>query len=185
MIRSELGIKDLGVDGAFVISPKVFEDERGSFIKIYDRDLLGRRGVEPVFPEDYYSISKKGVIRGLHYQLDPHAQAKLVRVVKGSVIDVLVDLRKSSRTYGKWDSVVLSEENKLAVYIPRGCAHGFMALEDGSAVSYKADNDYAPGHERGIRWNDPELKIEWPEMEHIVSAKDAKWPVFAEADKFD
>jgi dTDP-4-dehydrorhamnose 3,5-epimerase len=185
MIRRELETEDLPLKGAFVIKPKIFEDERGVFIKIYDRAILNTRGVEPVFPEDYISISKKGVIRGLHYQLDPHSQAKLVRVVKGSVLDVLVDLRKSSPTFGKWASVTLSEENGLAAYVPRGFAHGYLALEDGTAVTYKVDNDYAQAHERGIRWDDPKLGIRWPKMEsYIVSQKDKAWPTFESVEKF-
>ena len=185
MIRRELEIEDLELKDAFVIKPKEFYDERGAFIKIYDRAILSKKNVEPVFPEDYISISKKGVIRGLHYQLDPHAQAKLVRVVSGKIIDVLVDLRKGSPTFGKWAAVEVSADNKISVYVPRGFAHGFIAMEDDTMVSYKVDNDYAPAHERGIVFDDPKIGIKWPAMEYILSEKDRKWSSFEEADKFD
>ncbi len=185
MIRRELEIADLELKDSFIIRPKEFYDERGAFIKIYDRALLKTRNIEPLFPEDYLSISKKGVIRGLHYQLDPHAQAKLVRVVKGKIIDVLVDLRKSSPTFGKWAAVEVSVENKISVYVPRGFAHGFIAMEDDTYVSYKVDNDYAPAHERGIVFDDPQIGIRWPRMDYILSQKDRSWPGFGKADKFD
>jgi len=185
MTPAVIVIENLPLGGAFIIKPKEFYDERGTFIKIYDRAILKTKGVEPVFPEDYLSISKKGVVRGMHYQLEPYAQAKLVRVVTGSSFDVIVDMRRSSPTFGKWISVTLSDENRLALFVPRGFAHGFLSLKDDTQVSYKADNDYEPAHERGVLWNDKALGIEWPKMNYIISSKDKSWPSFEQADKFD
>ena len=178
MTAGDLAIEDLPLEGAFIIKPKEFHDERGAFFKMYTREILKSRGVEPFFPEDYISISKKGVIRGLHYQLDPFAQAKLVRCDRGEVFDVLVDLRKSSKTFGKWTSVVLSEKNRISVYVPRGFAHGFVTLEDYTEFQYKCDNFYAPAQEGGIIWNDPDLKIYWPIENPILSDKDKKHQFF-------
>ncbi|NYZ74263.1 dTDP-4-dehydrorhamnose 3,5-epimerase [Candidatus Micrarchaeota archaeon] len=186
MTAQDLEVKDLPLEGAFIIKPKEFYDERGAFFKLYNREILKSRNVEPFFAEDYISISKKGVIRGLHYQVDPFAQAKLVRCNRGEVFDVLVDLRKSSRTFGKWTSLVLSEENKLSVYVPRGFAHGFLSMVDESVVSYKADNDYSTPHERTLIWNDRTLNINWPKTEkYLLSKKDQAGASFAQADKFE
>lgn len=186
MIKQELEIVDMELKDAFIIRPKEFYDERGTFLKLYNREILKSRNVEPFFAEDYISISKKGVIRGLHYQLDPFAQAKLVRCVRGEVFDVLVDLRKNSSTFGKWKSVILSEENRLSVYVPRGFAHGFLSLVEDSIVSYKADNDYSTAHERTLLWNDKTLGINWPKLDqYLLSKKDEVGMPFNVADKFE
>lgn len=185
-MAGDLEIADLPLGGAFTIRPKEFYDERGAFFKIYNRAVLASRNVEPLFPEDYVSISRKGAIRGLHYQLDPFSQAKLVRCIKGEVYDVIVDMRKSSRTFGQWRGVALSEENKLSLYVPRGFAHGFLAMKDESIVAYKADNDYSTAHERILLWNDRKLNIPWPKpAPYILSKKDAAGTPFDHADKFE
>jgi len=185
MISRELEINTLPIKGSFLIAPKEFRDERGTFLKLYDRNGLKSRNVEPLFVEGYLSISSKGVIRGLHYQLRPWSQSKFVRCVSGAVYDVMVDICRSSNTFGKWHSVLLSADNRQGVYVPNTCAHGFLALDSNSVVSYMTDNDYAPQHERGIIWNDTSLAIPWPQMDrYIVSKKDSAWPTFDEAEKF-
>jgi dTDP-4-dehydrorhamnose 3,5-epimerase len=170
-------IIDTPFEGAFLIKPKEFHDERGDFYKNYTGKVLEARGVKPLFMEEYCSVSKKGVVRGLHYQEGEFAQGKLITCTRGRVLDVVVDLREGSGTYGKWLSNMLTGKNRLSLYIPRGFAHGFMALSDGAVTCYKADNDYSPGHEGGIRWDDPALGIKWPKMKKvIVSGKDSGWP---------
>ena len=185
MVTRELEILNLPIKGSFVITPKEFRDERGVFLKLYDRDLLKSLNIEPLFVEEYLSISSKGTVRGLHYQLRPWNQSKLVRCVSGAVYDAIVDICRSSETFGVYHSLILSAENKQSIYVPNTCAHGFLALESNSAVSYKADNDYSPQHERGIMWNDKSLGIQWPHMdEYVVSKKDKSWPTFKDAEKF-
>ncbi len=185
MIKSELEAVNLPLQGAFLIKPKEFYDERGAFHKLYTRKLLESKGVGCFFAEEYLSISKKGTLRGFHYQTGKFGQAKLVRCVHGEVFDVIVDLGEKSPTFGNWYSVRLSEENRLGLYIPRTFAHGFLAMEDGSALLYKADSDYSPQHEAGIIWNDKRLNVAWPKMErYIISEKDGKWPAFDAAPKF-
>lgn len=186
MIAHDLETENLPLQGAFVIRSKEFYDERGVFLKLYDRNILGSRNVNPLFVEDYTSISKKGVVRGLHYQLAPYSQAKLVHCTRGMVFDAMIDLRRSSNTFGKWHSLILSEDNRLSVFVPRGFAHGYLSMEDSSAVSYRVDNDYAPEYERGIVWNDPSLGIDWPVIDnYVVSEKDLAWPTFERAEKFE
>jgi dTDP-4-dehydrorhamnose 3,5-epimerase len=184
MIKRELEATDLPIAGAFVIRPKEFYDERGAFNKLYTRELLSSKGAGCVFMEEYLSVSKKGALRGFHYQTGEHAQAKLVRCVKGSIFDVMIDMSRSSPTFGKWCAVSLTEESRLGLFIPRTCAHGFLALEEDSSILYKADNDYHPESEAGVIWNDRKLAIPWPEMDYIISGKDRKWPGFDEAPKF-
>ncbi len=149
MIRRELEIEDLPLTGAFIIKPKEFYDERGAFYKIYDRAILRTRGVEPVFAEDCLSASKKGVVRGMHYQLDPFSQAKLVRVIRGAVLDVIVDLRRSSQSFGKWFSMELTDQNRYSVYVPRGFAHGFLSLAGGETAPAPTPSVERPGGESG------------------------------------
>jgi len=186
MIVQKNEARPLGLKGAFVLSPMVFRDERGDFTKTYTRQILKSIGVEPYFCEEYVSYSKMNVLRGLHFQTGGHAQAKLVRCIKGEIFDVIVDLRKSSPTFGKWAGVALSEENMLSIYVPRGFAHGFMALGATNAVLYKADNDYSPENEGGLFYADPMLGISWPHAPAItLSEKDSKWPGFAACAKFD
>jgi dTDP-4-dehydrorhamnose 3,5-epimerase len=181
MIETE----DLPLKGAFVIRPKEFHDERGAFYKSYDRAMLSSRGVEMAVSEEFFSVSKKGVVRGLHYQAEPYPQAKIVSVLRGAAFDVIVDLRKSSPTFGKWASVELSADNLTALYVPRGFAHGFLSLENGTLMLYRVDNDYSPRAERGIIFDDKTLAIKWPRMEYVLSQKDRSWPSFEKADKFD
>ncbi len=167
-----------------IIKPKIFIDERGYFFESYNKELFKKNGLNYNFVQDNESMSSYGVIRGLHYQLAPYAQTKLVRVIKGKVLDVAVDLRKNSPTFGKWYAVELSEENKLQFLIPRGFAHGFSVLSDVAIFSYKCDNIYNKDAERGINFKDKNLNIDWkiPENEAVVSAKDKVLPNFNEAD---
>lgn len=184
MIRRELEAESLPIQGAFIIRPKEFEDERGTFYKLYNEELLAPRGAKCNFVEEYLSVSKKGSLRGFHYQTGKFAQAKLVRCVRGEVFDVIVDMDSRSPTFGKWHSVTLSEKNMLGIYVPRTCAHAFLAMKEGSRLLYKADNGYHPEHEAGIIWNDPELNVPWPKMKYILSGKDRAWPLFRDAPKF-
>ncbi|MEW6036208.1 MAG: dTDP-4-dehydrorhamnose 3,5-epimerase [Candidatus Micrarchaeota archaeon] len=185
MTERGMEIEDLPLKGAFIIRPKEFYDERGAFCKTYDRAMLRSRGVEPGVVEEFFSVSKKGVVRGLHYQAEPHPQAKLVGVLKGAAFDVIVDLRRRSPTFGKWVSVELSGGNRRTLYVPRGFAHGFLSLADDTLMLYRVDGDYSPEAERGIIFDDKSLAIPWPKMEYIVSRKDRSWPSFDKADKFD
>jgi len=160
------------IEGVYVIEPKVFGDNRGYFMETYNKIDFEKAGLDYNFVQDNQSKSKKGVLRGLHFQTK-HLQAKLVRVVSGEVFDVAVDLRKGSKTYGKWTGVILSEENKKMFMIPRGFAHGFVVLSDTAEFTYKCDEFYHPEDEGGIMWNDPEINIKWPfEGEVLLSEKD-------------
>lgn len=172
------------IDGLFVLKPKIFSDDRGYFFESYHAARYKEIGVAADFIQDNESKSVRGVIRGLHYQLSPHAQAKLVRVIEGAVFDVAVDLRRGSSTFGQWFGVELSAENKKQLFIPRGFAHGFSVLSKTAVFSYKCDNYYNPEAERGIFFNDPDLKIDWriPESEAIVSEKDLKNSLFRNAE---
>lgn len=171
------------IDGLLVLEPKVFEDERGYFLESFHQERYREAGILTDFIQDNESKSARGVIRGLHYQLNPFSQGKLVRVVEGCVFDVAVDLRRQSPTFGKWFGVELSGSNKKQFYIPRGFAHGFSVLSDTAVFSYKCDNYYRPKQERGIIYNDPDLCIDWriPEAEVVVSEKDRKNLLFREA----
>ena len=164
---------------AFLIKPKVFDDERGFFMESYTKKALQEAGIEADFVLDCHSMSvTKGVLRGLHFQKPPHTQAKLVRVTKGTVYDVIVDLRKDSPTFGKWEGFELSALNRWQLFVPRGFAHGFCTTEDYTEFQYKCDNFYAPESEDGVIWNDPDLKIFWPVENPILSDKDKKLPSF-------
>lgn len=153
-----------GINGLCVITPAVHGDSRGYFMETYSQRDMEEAGLDVVFVQDNQSMSTKGVLRGLHYQIN-HPQTKLVRVIKGEVFDVAVDLRKDSETYGKWHGEVLSEENKKQFLIPRGFAHGFLVLSDTAEFCYKCDDFYHPNDEGGMAWNDPEIGIEWPRVE--------------------
>jgi dTDP-4-dehydrorhamnose 3,5-epimerase len=161
-----------------LIKPKVFGDSRGYFMESFRSDLFAENICEVEFIQDNESKSSYGVLRGLHYQLPPYAQAKLVRVITGRILDVAVDIRQTSPTYGRHVTAELSEDNKHQLFIPQGFAHGFVVLSDESIVSYKVDAPYAPDHESGIYYADPELGIDWglPESEIRLSEKDGKWP---------
>ena len=169
----ETKIKDL-----LIIKPDVFIDERGYFFESYNKERFMEHGLDMTFVQDNESQSMQGVLRGLHFQKPPFAQGKLVRVVKGAVRDVVVDLRKGSTTYGHWESVVLTESNKLMYWIPEGFAHGFVCLEDHSVFTYKCTNVYNKASEGSIRWNDPDLGINWDIDNPILSEKDKISPMF-------
>jgi dTDP-4-dehydrorhamnose 3,5-epimerase len=166
---------------AFVIEPVIFKDQRGFFTETYNRRIFEDNGFKIDFVQDNHSFSKeKGVLRGLHFQKPPHAQTKLVRTLKGSVYDVIVDLRKSSVTFGKWTGVELSAENMKMLLVPKGFAHAFCTLEPESVVFYKVDDFYAPKSEGGIIWNDPVLDIKWPFQDILLSDKDRLLPLISE-----
>lgn len=163
-----------------IIKPDVFEDERGYFFESFNREKFLQTGLDLKFAQDNESMSKRGVLRGLHFQAPPFAQGKLVRVIRGSVVDVAVDIRKDSPTYGKWESVVLSGKNKWMYWIPAGFAHGFATLEDDTVFFYKCTNVYNKGSEGSIRWDDPVLNIDWGMTGPVVSEKDKMSPAFRE-----
>ena len=175
------------VKGVFVIEPKVFGDSRGFFYESFKQAEFDEHiGHHVEFVQENQSKSSKGVLRGLHYQKGDASQAKLVRVVKGSVLDVAVDIRKSSPTFGKYVAVELSEENIRQLFIPRGFAHGFLVLSDEAVFTYKVDNVYAPQADAGIMFNDPQVGIEWPKLdcEFLLSEKDTKHPLLKDAEVF-
>ena len=175
------------VKGVFVIEPKVFGDSRGYFYESFKQAEFDEHiGLHVEFVQENQSKSSKGVLRGLHYQKGDASQAKLVRVVKGSVLDVAVDIRKSSPTFGKYVAVELSEENNRQLFIPRGFAHGFLVLSDEAVFTYKVDNVYAPQADAGIMYNDPQVGIEWPKLdcEFLLSEKDTKHPLLKDAEVF-
>jgi len=166
------------IEGLIIITPDVFRDDRGMFLETFRADMFEKNGLPTHFAQDNRSISKRHVLRGLHLQKPPYAQGKLVSVAHGAVLDVAVDLRKNSPTYGKWKSVLLSEENKLFLWIPEGFAHGFVALEDDTVFQYKCTKIYHKESEISIRWNDPNLNIDWGVANPILSEKDAAAPLF-------
>lgn len=166
------------IEGLCVIEPSVFGDARGYFMETYNQRDMEEAGLNMVFVQDNQSMSVKGVLRGLHYQIN-HPQGKLVRVIRGEVFDVAVDLRPGSATYGKWHGEILSAENKRQFYIPEGFAHGFYVLSDEAEFCYKCTDFYHPGDEGGLRWDDPAIGVEWPLLEGVelvMSEKDKKWP---------
>lgn len=173
------------VDGVLVLEPKVFGDERGFFFESFNtRDFHQATGLNEIFVQDNHSKSSKGVLRGLHYQMQ-YAQGKLVRVTQGSVFDVVVDIRKSSSTFGKWFGLELSAENKKQLWIPAGLAHGFLVTSESAEFLYKTTDYYHPEHERSLLWNDPEIGIEWPlhlldGRQPMLAEKDAKAELFAD-----
>ena len=173
--------------GVFIIEPNVFNDARGYFMEVWKRTEFEQHIGVVDFLQDNESKSSYGVLRGLHYQKGDASQAKLVRVIKGRVLDVAVDLRKSSETFGKHVMVELSEENKRQFFIPRGFAHGFLVLSDEAVFTYKVDNVYAPQAEAGVRWNDSQLGIDWPidAKDVQTSEKDLKQPLFKDAEYFE
>ncbi|MDN5345664.1 MAG: dTDP-4-dehydrorhamnose 3,5-epimerase [Petrotoga sp.] len=174
-------IKEFKLKGVFeiILNPNI--DERGFFMRVYDKKLMQEFGVKNDWVQENHSRSeKKSIIRGLHFQFPPFEETKLIRCIRGSVLDVFVDLRKKSPTFGKWDSIILSEENKKMVLVPRGFAHGFCTLTEISEVLYKVDNYYAPEYEGGIIWNDPDLNIKWPVEQPILSEKDKNNITFKE-----
>ena len=174
------------IEGLYVIEPTVFKDERGYFVDTYNQNDMKEAGLDMVFVQDNQSMSTRGVLRGLHFQKQ-FPQGKLVRVVRGKVFDVAVDLRSDSKTYGKWFGVELSAENMKQFYIPEGFAHGFLVLSDEAEFCYKCTDFYHPGDEGGLAWNDPEIGVEWPLEEGvdlIISEKDQKWKGLKDTFKF-
>ena len=167
-----------------VIVPRVFGDQRGFFMETYKESDFVKNGITAKFVQDNHSASTKGVLRGLHYQIEPASQGKLIRCVRGSIWDVAVDIRKGSPTFKKWFGIELSEENKKMLWIPPGFAHGFLVLSDYAEVVYKVSgSEYSPQHDRSIRWNDPDIGIKWPlKDELILSEKDAKAPFLKDAE---
>jgi len=168
--------------GVFIFEPRVYDDERGFFYESYNQGDFNKYGISNNFVQDNHSYSKYGVLRGLHYQLEPYAQAKLVRVVHGKIFDVAVDIRPGSPELGKWAGVELSSENKKQVFIPAGFAHGFLVLSEYAEVIYKCDNFYHSEKSMGIMYNDPEIAVKWPEVKggYILSEKDKTNPSFGE-----
>ncbi len=174
------------IEGLYVIEQTVFKDERGYFVETYNQNDMKEAGLDMVFVQDNQSMSTRGVLRGLHFQKQ-FPQGKLVRVVRGKVFDVAVDLRSDSKTYGKWFGVELSAENMKQFYIPEGFAHGFLVLSDEAEFCYKCTDFYHPGDEGGLAWNDPEIGVEWPLEEGvdlIISEKDQKWKGLKDTFKF-
>jgi dTDP-4-dehydrorhamnose 3,5-epimerase len=167
--------KRLEIPEVILITPKVFADERGFFMETYQKDEFAKAGITGEFLQQNHSKSVKGVLRGLHYQKEPYAQAKLVRCIKGEIFDVAVDIRENSPTFGKYVSARLSEENKNMLYIPRGFAHGFEVLSAEAEIIYCVDNIYAKENESGIIWNASGIEINWPIKSPILSEKDKKW----------
>jgi dTDP-4-dehydrorhamnose 3,5-epimerase len=172
----------LKISGVVLVKPRLFPDDRGYFFETYKKSDFGAAGIHANFVQDNYSTSTKSVIRGLHYQKEPKAQAKLVSATVGRIFDVAVDMRKGSPTYGEWVAAELSEDNRHMMFIPSGCAHGFCVLSDRAEVSYKASDEYSPLHEAGIIWNDAKLNVQWPVNNPILSDKDAVLPLLEDAD---
>jgi len=170
--------KQLNIPDVVLVQPKSFSDDRGFFFESFKESEFLSGGIDKKFVQDNFSHSIRGVIRGLHFQKTPKAQAKLVSVLKGEIFDVAVDIRKNSPTYGRWVSEILSENNHKLLYIPEGFAHGFCVLSEEADVLYKVSNEYSPEHEDGIIWNDPKLNIDWPISKPIVSSNDSKLSLF-------
>ena len=177
-------IQDTEIPGLKIIHPKVFEDDRGYFFESYNEDLYRSNGINLRWVQDNQSKSKYGVIRGLHYQLNPFAQSKLIRVLQGKIYDIALDIRQGSPTFGKWFGLEISSDNKVQFLIPDGFAHGFSVLSNEAIVLYKSNNPYNPDSERGITYNDPELKINWkiPYKRALISGKDKVLPLFSDAE---
>ena len=180
---------DTSIEGVCVIEPTVFGDDRGYFMETYKKTDFEELGINCEFVQDNQSKSRKGVLRGLHFQKE-NTQLKIVRCIRGSVFDVAVDLRPGSKTYGKWEGVILTEENKKMFLIPKGCAHGFLVLSDEAEFVYKCDDVYNYEAEGGLKWDDPDVGIEWPmgdlkPEDLLTSEKDSKWPSLKELKETD
>ncbi|HOJ47604.1 MAG TPA: dTDP-4-dehydrorhamnose 3,5-epimerase [Bacillota bacterium] len=174
---------ETAIPGVYLIEPDVFGDHRGWFMESWSYEKLKKLGIDAHFVQDNHSFTaKKDTLRGLHFQIDPMAQAKLVRCTAGAVLDVAVDLRKGSPTYKKWVSVILSAANKLQLFIPRGFAHGFLTLTDNVEFEYKCDNPYSKEHDRSIRFDDPEIGVDWKIADPILSEKDRNAPFLKDSD---
>jgi len=168
---------------AFLIEPNVFGDHRGFFMESYNEELFRKNNLNHTFIQDNHSLSQPaGTLRGLHYQLNPKAQTKLVRATRGAIYDVIVDIRKNSPTYGVWQGFILTDANKRQLLVPKGFAHGFCTLVENTEVQYKVDEYYSPENDRGILWNDPSLGIDWPVSDPVLSEKDTKHPLLNDAE---
>ncbi|MFB4168906.1 dTDP-4-dehydrorhamnose 3,5-epimerase [Virgibacillus sp. JSM 102003] len=178
-----MNVIDTKLDGVKIIEPVAFQDNRGFFMESYNLDRFKEHGLNFDFIQDNHSLSvNKDVIRGLHYQLNPKAQTKLVRVITGAIYDVAVDIRQGSPTFGQWVGVTLSEDNHRMLVVPKGFAHGFCTLKENTHVQYKVDDYYSAENDKGILWNDPALGIDWPTSNPILSEKDAKQPLINDAE---
>jgi dTDP-4-dehydrorhamnose 3,5-epimerase len=169
----------LAIPEVLLVSPNITGDARGFFMEIYKRSVFAAAGIDEVFVQENHSSSERGVLRGLHFQREPHAQSKLIRVLSGEVFDVAVDIRADSPTRGQWIGVTLSAENRQMLYLPGWCAHGFCVLSSTAEVIYMTTTEYAPAAESGIVWNDPKLGIQWPTSSPTLSERDKKWPPFS------
>ena len=175
-------IEETDIPGVLVVTPKVFGDERGFFLETYNKEEFQQAGIEPEFVQDNHSKSTQGVVRGLHYQ-KKFPQGKLIWVIQGEVLDVIVDIRRGSPTFARWTSILISAENKKQVWIPGGLAHGFAVLSETAEFCYKVTEYYHPEDEAGIRWNDPQLNIDWQVQNPLLSEKDSGLPLLAETGK--
>lgn len=178
-----MNVTPLKLKGASLLEPVVHGDNRGFFMESYNEEIMHKLGVNYNFIQDNQSLSAEvGVLRGLHYQLNPKAQTKLIRVLTGAIYDVIVDIRRNSPTFGQWVGVILSEYNKRQLLVPKGFAHGFCTLVPNTQVLYKVDEYYSPENDRGILWNDPALGIDWPTSTPVLSDKDQHHPVLKDAE---
>ena len=176
--------KSLHIPDVILIEPQSFSDDRGFFFESFKESEFASNGIDVKFVQDNISHSVIDVLRGLHFQIPPKAQAKLVTVVSGKILDVAVDIRKNSSTYGKWVSQILSDQDHKLLYVPEGFAHGFCVLSDEADVMYKVSSDYSPEHEGGVIWNDPKLNIDWPSLQPIVSTSDRQLPLLENLDDY-
>ncbi|WP_046227716.1 dTDP-4-dehydrorhamnose 3,5-epimerase [Paenibacillus dauci] len=173
----------LKLEGAKLLEPIIHGDNRGFFMESYNERVMNELGIHHRFIQDNQSLSvEAGVLRGLHYQLNPKAQTKIIHVISGAIYDVIVDIRQESETFGQWMGFILSTDNKRQLLVPQGFAHGFCTLVANTQVSYKVDQYYSPEHDRGILWNDPAIGIDWPVSEPILSEKDKKHPLLKDAE---
>lgn len=176
-------VTSLKLEGAKLIEPIVHGDYRGFFMESYNEKLMHEHGITQKFIQDNHSLSiEPDVLRGMHYQLNPKAQTKLIRVISGSIYDVILDIRKDSPTFGQWQGFILSDANKRQLLVPQGFAHGFCTLAANTQVIYKVDEYYSPEHDRGIAWNDPSLNIDWPVSSPVLSDKDTRHPLLKDAE---
>lgn len=173
--------KKYEIPGVLLIKPRVFGDSRGFFLETYKQSEFEAAGITERFVQDNHSLSTRGVLRGLHFQLEPKAQGKLVYCVRGSIFDVAVDVRRNSPDFGKWISAELTSENHHMLYVPPGFAHGFMVLSEMAEITYKCTEEYSPAHDGGIIWNDPHINVKWPDGEKLLSEKDMNLPKLSEA----
>ena len=172
-------IAPTSIPGVIIVEPNVFEDQRGFFMETYNQRRYIEAGIEPIFVQDNFSLSVRGTLRGLHYQLQ-HPQAKLVQVIRGSIYDVVVDIRRGSPSFGHWAGTHLSDENKHQLFLPEGFAHGFCVLSETAYVLYKCTDFYTPDDDWGILWSDPAFAIDWPVSEPLLSEKDSQFPCLAD-----